>query len=197
MTAMLTGIERQNAAGTGAESYGILTDDRYWSSDELARCPDLEAVPFTITDTGMIAQTIGGTGLCALYEHGALLYAWPTSARGTTFRPISAEAERLAAMSPGELAHHYADRAQFSPTSVVYFVGHREHAIKIGTTVSLKNRYGALQANSPLKLEIFATRPGGQDREAAYHTQFAGHRLHNEWFAPHPDILAEIDRLSA
>jgi hypothetical protein len=159
MTAMLTGIERQNAAGTGAESYGILTDDRYWSSDELARCPDLEAVPFTITDTGMIAQTIGGTGLCALYEHGALLYAWPTS--------------------------------------VVYFVGHREHAIKIGTTVSLKTRYGALQANSPLKLEIFATRPGGQDREAAYHTQFAGHRLHNEWFAPHPDILAEIDRLSA
>jgi len=31
--------------------------------------------------------------------------------------------------------------------------------------------------------------------ERAYHRQFAAHRLHGEWFAPHPDILAEIDRL--
>lgn len=28
-------------------------------------------------------------------------------------------------------------------------------------------------------------------------TAIAAHRLHGEWFAPHPDILAEIDRLKS
>ena len=34
------------------------------------------------------------------------------------------------------------------------------------------------------------------DVEKEYHPRFAEHRLHGEWFHPHPDILAEIDRLN-
>lgn len=32
--------------------------------------------------------------------------------------------------------------------------------------------------------------------ERAYHAMFKAHRLHGEWFEPHPDILAEIARLT-
>jgi hypothetical protein len=32
--------------------------------------------------------------------------------------------------------------------------------------------------------------------EVAYHRLFAEHRAFGEWFEPHPDILAEVDRLT-
>lgn len=35
-----------------------------------------------------------------------------------------------------------------------------------------------------------------RDAERDYHARFAAHRLRGEWFAPHPDILAEIEHLN-
>lgn len=33
--------------------------------------------------------------------------------------------------------------------------------------------------------------------ERAYHERFMKHHLRGDWFSPHPDILAEIERLNA
>ena len=76
-----------------------------------------------------------------------------------------------------------------------YFVGGDAGAIKIGRSVNPETRLKELQAGSPIPLRILALRPG-KDRERLYHQLFAAHRLHGEWFAPYPDILAEIERLT-
>ena len=78
--------------------------------------------------------------------------------------------------------------------SVVYFIG-CEAAIKIGKARNVKRRLGEIQALSPVRLQVLATTPGNLRLEKEYHKRFAAHRLHGEWFAPHPDILAEIERL--
>lgn len=79
----------------------------------------------------------------------------------------------------------------------VYFIGTLDTAIKIGTSYSAEERFKAIQAHSPVQLAILAIRPGGEATESAYHEWFREHRLHGEWFAPHPDILAEIDRINS
>lgn len=42
-----------------------------------------------------------------------------------------------------------------------------------------------------------AATPGERKQERAYHKHFSEHRLHGEWFEPHPDIMAEIERLNS
>lgn len=79
---------------------------------------------------------------------------------------------------------------------VVYFVQAENGRIKIGNTKYIDWRMDSLRGQSPLSLELLATTPGGRKVEFAYHARFAAHRLHGEWFEPHPDILAEIDRPS-
>jgi hypothetical protein len=77
-----------------------------------------------------------------------------------------------------------------------YFIGADDGAIKIGFSIDPARRLRDIQACSPIVVDILAVREGGEAREAAYHVQFAEHRLHGEWFARHPDILAEIARLN-
>jgi len=119
--------------------------------------------------------------------------------------------ERLEAVKDsGREAAHAAHEAAFAEHSVirwdelekhelgrtVYFVGAKDGPIKIGVANNAVNRLKSLQAASPATLSILAQTVGGQPREREYHRQFAAHRLHGEWFERHPDILAEIDRLS-
>lgn len=78
----------------------------------------------------------------------------------------------------------------------VYFVVAETGQIKIGIARDVEQRLANLQAASPVKLEIAAITDGGLRQEKKYHRQFAEHRLHGEWFSPHPDILAEIARLT-
>jgi len=82
------------------------------------------------------------------------------------------------------------------PKASVYFIGHIDFAIKIGMATNVKRRMADLQSHSPLQLTLFATTPGGLKIEKGYHARFTDHRLHGEWFSPHPDILAEIARLT-
>lgn len=78
----------------------------------------------------------------------------------------------------------------------IYFIGGDTGAIKIGMAYDLIKRLADLQCGSPIRLSILASGPGGRKDEAFYHQRFAAHRLHGEWFERHPDILAEIERLS-
>jgi hypothetical protein len=79
----------------------------------------------------------------------------------------------------------------------VYFIGDASIAIKIGIAGSVQARVKMLQVASPIKLSILAARPGNLLMEQAYHSRFSAHRLHGEWFAPHPEILAEIEHINS
>lgn len=47
------------------------------------------------------------------------------------------------------------------------------------------------------RARVLAAFDGGEVHEQRLHARFAEHRLLNEWFARHPDILAEIARLNS
>lgn len=85
------------------------------------------------------------------------------------------------------------------PVHQVYFIcspSQPGSPIKIGFTTDLKKRLKSLQTGSPNKLEVLAVVAACVTQERAYHERFAAHRLNGEWFDPHPDILAEIARLT-
>jgi hypothetical protein len=77
-----------------------------------------------------------------------------------------------------------------------YFIGGETGPIKIGQSGNLAARLKTLQNHSPVPLSVLASTGGGMFAELAYHERFAAHRLHGEWFERHPDILAEIDRIT-
>jgi hypothetical protein len=77
-----------------------------------------------------------------------------------------------------------------------YFIGGVDGPIKIGFSVSVKDRLRNIQTCSPVELCLLAKAPGGRHRESAYHYQFQDHRLHGEWFERCDEIEAEIRRLN-
>ncbi|GMM93143.1 GIY-YIG nuclease family protein [Qipengyuania sp. MTN3-11] len=88
------------------------------------------------------------------------------------------------------------DRTATGEEKFVYFIQAHEGPIKIGIAVDVERRRKALQTGFPSELFIRATTTGGAEQEASYHRMFAAHRRVGEWFSPHPDILAEIERLN-
>jgi hypothetical protein len=94
------------------------------------------------------------------------------------------------------LAALAAERAKaFPDVALVYFVqqvGAVDAPVKIGTTRTrlLRQRLGAIQNGSPVKLEIVAAMLGDRQREQQLHREFAEHRLHGEWFAMNPALRA-------
>jgi hypothetical protein len=89
------------------------------------------------------------------------------------------------------------DRVVEQPTSVVvYFIQARDRTIKIGSGKDVRRRMHNLQVAHAYPLKLLAVASGGLSAEYRYHARFAAHRLHGEWFSPHPDILAEIERLT-
>lgn len=79
----------------------------------------------------------------------------------------------------------------------VYFVRAGEGPIKIGIAADVDARVRTLQTAHAEQLIILAVTEGGQAREFEYHGRFAEHRLNGEWFAPHSDILAEVERINS
>lgn len=108
--------------------------------------------------------------------------SWPRVVETAT------EADFIAAL------HRRADRSKSH--SICYFIGGASGAVKIGHSVDPASRLSAIRSCSPVPLDILAKAPGGPDREAAYHMQFAQFRLHGEWFERCPEIEAEITRLT-
>jgi hypothetical protein len=77
----------------------------------------------------------------------------------------------------------------------VYFVQAHCGSIKIGRARDVQFRIKELQCAHPHELKLLAVALDG-NRETGYHRQFAEHRMLGEWFEPHADILAEIERLN-
>jgi hypothetical protein len=92
-----------------------------------------------------------------------------------------------------------------SPLSgICYFIGGYDRKsggleiIKIGFSTKVHYRLCTLQSMAgPMRLALLAGTYGGWAQERAYLQRFQEHKFSGEWFAPHPDILAEIERLSA
>lgn len=66
--------------------------------------------------------------------------------------------------------------------------------IKIGRSDYPEARVAGLQTTSPAKLKLLRKLSEHFAGERALHQKFANHRLHGEWFAPAPKLLAYIKR---
>jgi hypothetical protein len=110
--------------------------------------------------------------------------------RQSVLDTIDAEARARAAVEDAR----YTERVD---TSLVYFIGSEDGPVKIGMAIDVEKRIKGLQTSHHAKLALLATTTGGREQEAAYHRQFAASRLHGEWFERTPELLAEIERLSA
>lgn len=115
-------------------------------------------------------------------------------------------AEQIRAEMDGVMLHFASKLAPRPPTVVepprpkvgtIYFIGPEAGPIKIGFASRLEFRLRDLQLANALPLIVHASVEGSPKLERDYHRWFAAHRLHGEWFEPHPDILAEIERLNA
>jgi hypothetical protein len=104
---------------------------------------------------------------------------------------------QAASKSDAEWRGWSSTRHQRERGAKVYFIQSAGSEIKIGKAVDVQSRLKGLQTSHPHALTILAITDGGKAQEAEYHARFAVHRLHGEWFSPHPDILAEIDRLNS
>lgn len=85
---------------------------------------------------------------------------------------------------------------KYPQSAYLYFIQASGGEIKIGSAADPHKRIKRLQTASPYPLKILVLVAGASYLERQYHKRFAAHRLHGEWFAPHPDILAEIERLT-
>lgn len=73
--------------------------------------------------------------------------------------------------------------AEAGDPGFVYFIqAGKNGPIKIGWTTSLEERIDALQTGCPFRLRVLAAIEGTKQDEAAYHRQFAEHRMRGEWF---------------
>jgi hypothetical protein len=80
---------------------------------------------------------------------------------------------------------------------VVYFIGGRRGAVKIGfTTQTPAVRLAALQTGSPVRLFVLATMPGRERDEQAVQMHFKASRLHGEWFRRTLELRAFIAELA-
>jgi hypothetical protein len=91
----------------------------------------------------------------------------------------------------------YEDIETAALEQLVYFIqSGNDGPIKIGIASRPQERLAGLQTGHHDELRMLCITAGGLEQERAYHAQFAEHRIRGEWFSPHPDILAEIERLT-
>jgi hypothetical protein len=65
--------------------------------------------------------------------------------------------------------------------------------VKIGCALKPIGRLQSLRAWCPYQLDLIATAPGDLAQEKTLHAQFAEHRLHYEWYAPHQSLMDLIE----
>lgn len=96
------------------------------------------------------------------------------------------------------------------PDPHIYFIRPlaAEGPIKVGHSIHVPLRLREINKWSPIELEVAAMLPVPDDRygartrpcntlERRFHFRYADYRLHHEWFAAHPLILADIAAITA
>jgi hypothetical protein len=68
-------------------------------------------------------------------------------------------------------------------------------AFKIGIAWDVERRLCGLQTTSPRQLRLIHHEAGGGKVERAAHKALAAHRLKGEWFRPHPEVLAFVEKV--
>jgi hypothetical protein len=100
-----------------------------------------------------------------------------------------------------------------NPKPHVYFIRPigQDGPIKVGHSIQVPLRLQEYNKWSPIELEVAAMLPipSAFDDwgfvssstcvrfERRFHLRYEAHRLHHEWFAVHPTILADIDNINA
>src|SRR5687767_1506248 len=115
MTPEQTGTERQNAAGTGADANGIVTEDdeTRFSDSALEKHPQLQQVMMRVPARPHLeafGDLIPGTDLVPFYRGAGDLWYVANIATGESIYPQTAEARKMSRMTEGELAHYLADK---------------------------------------------------------------------------------------
>jgi hypothetical protein len=64
--------------------------------------------------------------------------------------------------------------------------------VKIGYTLDPAKRFVGMLTSSPAPLSLLGCIAGGPQREAELHALLAEHRLHGEWFAMVPEVMAIV-----
>lgn len=174
-------------------------DTRIFAPRWLEKYPELERVPKEFYWKDVL--TVPDTYLAAYYDQKGRLQDVLHMLTHERIAPQSPEDVQheatLAAMTPIERAHYEADLADAGRHRLVYFIGPVDGPVKIGVAGCVKSRHRDLQIGSPVILHVWATCHGSDNKEAAYHFQFAEYRMHGEWFQRVPEIEAEIERLNA
>lgn len=76
--------------------------------------------------------------------------------------------------------------------SSVYFAACGQR-VKIGWSTKVTTRIAQLQTGSPEPIRLLGTTPGGLKLERQLHQQFAGARVHGEWFDLTPELRQHIE----
>ncbi len=79
-------------------------------------------------------------------------------------------------------------------SEVIYFMRSGD-MVKIGLTGDIERRVRAIQASSPLPVDLLATVPGGLSKEWELHSRFSAHRQHGEWFRLGKEIQRYLEEL--
>lgn len=70
-----------------------------------------------------------------------------------------------------------------SPKGFVYLIGSQSGGLaKIGRARDVIQRLRAIQAMSPVELDLLWSSSGGRELEARLHVEFSNYRTHGEWF---------------
>jgi len=78
----------------------------------------------------------------------------------------------------------------------VYFI-QRDHAVKIGRCIDVKQRFQELQTASSEPLVLLAATLNHKDLEEAIHARFHHLRRNGEWFDLMPELRTYIDGVVA
>lgn len=68
--------------------------------------------------------------------------------------------------------------------------------VKIGWSSDPVRRFGKIESDSPFECERLGYWPGSMDDESAVHKRFADIRMHREWFAATPPLMAFIEQMA-
>lgn len=86
------------------------------------------------------------------------------------------------------------ERLMTNPCFVYFIQAGQGGNIKIGISRNVMSRFSKMNTDAGEPIRTLLIIPGDESNERALHKELCAHRSHGEWFKPHGDVLAIIDR---